>query len=148
MLKLITDGKMKVVSNKGMTNADVIKSNIDAARELINELNNTKSLSKLTFNAEMYKVTKSHGKFLDSIKTMQHQDKDGGLANNRMDKLGFTLVTENLVVDNGRINSALIVLLVDARIDGRGHRKNLLDPRVKFVSVFTNGTVWVQNFAK
>ena len=147
MLKLITSGKVKITSNNGMTNADVIKSNIDAAKELINELNNTKSLPKLTFNTKMYSVTKAHGQFLDSIKTMQHQDKNGGLANDRMKGLGFTVVTENLVIDNGRVISALIVLLVDARIEGRGHRKNLLDSRVKFVSVSTNGTVWVQNFA-
>lgn len=148
MLKLVESGKMKAVSINGMTNSEVIQSNIDAAKELIIELNDTKSLGKLTFNSEMYKITKDHGTFLDSINTMQHKGKNGGFANDRMEKLNFTIVTENLVIDNGNVTSALIVLLVDARIDGRGHRKNLLDPKVEFVSVYTNGTVWVQNFSK
>lgn len=95
----------------------------------------------------MYTITKAHGEFLKVNNSTSHIGANGELAPSRMDTVGVNNVTENIVTDNGTIYPTILVLLVDARIDGRGHRNNLLNPDSKFISVSTNGDTWVQNFA-
>jgi uncharacterized protein YkwD len=148
LINMIESGKLKVSSSNGGVNTQVIKSNIDAAKELISVLDTTSPLPKLEFNVEMYKITKKHSDYIDSINKMTHIGKDGGTVNDRMSDLDLTIVSENLTINNGDIQSALVNLLVDSRIKDRGHRKNLLDRKIKFISVSTSGSFWVQNFGK
>lgn len=148
LLNMIESGKLKVSSSNGNLDTQVINSNINAAKELISVLDTTPSLPKLQFNIKMYEITKKHSNYIDSIKKMTHIDKDGGTVNNRMSDLDLTIVSENLTINNGDIQSALVNLLVDSRIKDRGHRKNLLDRKIKFISVSTSGYFWVQNFGK
>lgn len=148
LINMVENGKLKVSSSNGGVNTQVIKSNIDAAKELISVLDTISPLPKLEFNVEMYKITKKHSDYIDSINKMTHIGKDGGTVNDRMSDLDLTIVSENLTINNGDIQSALVNLLVDSRIEDRGHRKNLLDRKIKFISVSTSGSFWVQNFGK
>ncbi len=133
------EGKLKTTTDFNI--------DIAAAKELIQVLNNTTSLPQLVINKDMYLVTKSHGEYLKSKNSTSHNSANGDLAPARMSNINVNGVTENIVTDNGTISPTILVLLVDARIDGRGHRNNLLNPNSKFVSVYTNGNTWVQNFA-
>ena len=64
-----------------------------------------------------------------------------------MSSIDVSEVTENIVTDNGLITPTILLLLVDAGIESRGHRDNLLNPNSRYISVYTNGDTWVMNFA-
>jgi len=138
-IQMVADGKLKTTTD---FNVDIA-----AAKELIEVLKNTPPLPQLVFNADMYSITKAHGEYLKVNNSTSHNSANGDLAPSRMDTVAVNNVTENIVTDNGTIYPTVLVLLVDARIDGRGHRNNLLNPDSKFISVYTNSDTWVQNFA-
>jgi uncharacterized protein YkwD len=138
-IQMIANGKLKTTTDFNVE--------IAAAKELIEVLNNTPSLPQLVVNHDMYLVTKAHGEYLKTKNISSHTGANGELAPSRMSNINVNNVTENIVTDNGTISPTILVLLVDAGIDGRGHRNNLLNPNSKFISVYTNGDVWVQNFA-
>jgi len=138
--------KLEKIKGGTLTTTGNIQNQIDAANELIDILNNTPSLNELIPNEDMFLITKSHGEYLKSINSTSHKGPNGKLAPKRMSKLNFGSVTENIVNDNGMIGPTILLLLVDAGIDSRGHRNNLLDPNAKYISVYTNGTYWIQNF--
>lgn len=145
-LKKIEDGTLKTSSSDGLTGEEVIKRQIKAAKELINVLNSIKPLEVLVFNVEMQEITKAHGEYLKTTNSNSHNSTNGDLAPQRMKGI-VSNVTENIATDNGLISPTVLMLLVDAGIKGRGHRNNILNPDSKFISVYTNGDVWVQNFA-
>lgn len=138
-IQLMVEGKLITTTD---FNIEIV-----AAKELIEVLKNTPSLPKLIINRDMYLVTKAHGEYLKTKNYSSHIGPNGELAPVRMSRVNVNNVTENIITDNGTIIPSLLVLLVDAGIDGRGHRNNLLNPNSKFISVYTNGNVWVQNFA-
>ena len=138
-IQLIKDGKLKTTTD---FNIDIL-----AARELIEVLKNTPPLPQLVVNNDMYIITKAHGEYLKANNSTSHNSANGDLAPSRMINVNVNNITENIVTDNGTIYPTILVLLVDARIEGRGHRNNLLNPDSKFISVYTNGDTWVQNFA-
>jgi len=139
--------KLRMVAEGGLVSNTNIKRQILAAEELIVLLKNTKPLNKLVANHDMYLVTKAHGKYLKSIKSSTHKSKNGDLAPERMINIKVNNITENIANDNGMVTPTIVMLLVDSGISSRGHRTNLLDPNAKFISVYTNGTTWIQNFA-
>jgi len=136
-----------MMNNGGMTSTANIQEQIYAANELIDVLTNTPPLGELTPSKDMYLITKSHGEYLKSINDSSHESANGDLAPQRMVDVNVKNVTENIVNDNGMVNPAILLLLVDYGIDSRGHRTNLLDPNAKYISVYTNGDTWIQNFA-
>lgn len=139
--------KLRMVADGGLVSNADIKGQILAAEELIEVLSNTKPLNELIPNNDMYLVTKAHGQYLKSINGSSHESANGDLAPKRMANANVNNVTENIANDNGMITPTIVMLLVDAGIESRGHRTNLLDPNAKFISVYTNGTTWIQNFA-
>jgi uncharacterized protein YkwD len=139
--------KLRRIENGTLTTTGDIKAQILAAEELIEVLNNTPPLNELVSNNNMFLVSKAHGQYLKSIDGSSHKSANGDFATQRMTNTNVNNVTENIVNDNGMITPTIILLLVDAGIESRGHRINLLDPNAKFISVYTNGSTWVQNFA-
>jgi len=129
--------KLKMVSDGKLTTTGDIEGQIKAANELIEVLSTIPSLSELTVNKDMYVFTKAHG---ESIKV------SGNVKHSNTSRIGDN-VTENIANDNGMISPTIIMLLVDAEIEGRGHRMNLLDSNATSISVYTNGDTWVMNFA-
>lgn len=111
--------------------------------DLINVLKVTKPLPILVWNNDMYLITKKWADYLKSENKREHND----ILNNFK---GFKIVQENLSsvgnVGEFNPNGVLHNLLVDYMVKGKGHRKNILDPRWKYISVSTNDFVCVQNF--
>ena len=133
--------KLKMITDCKLTTTGDIEGQIKAANELIEVLSTISPLSELTVSNEMYVLTKAHGEYIKVTGNTEHSDIS------RMNSIGVNNVTENIANDNGMISPTIIMLLVDAEIEGRGHRMNLLDSNVTCISVNTNGNTWVMNFA-
>lgn len=104
-----------------------------AANELIRELKKTKPMDTLVFCADLYKMAKEHGEWMKRSNRFQHSK--------------YKEIAENLVAGNEDVTMAVIDLLIDDGIAGRGHRKNLLNREHKKVACFEiQGTVAGQEF--
>ncbi len=142
-----------IVSEKSYSGIDVINIKIKTAEELINVLKNTEPLNKLTYNHNMNLITDSHGSFLDSTNTIGHFGPNGERVYQRFEKTK-KIVTENVIkmsiteYQNKDISKVILDLLIDSFIETRGHRKNLLDPDKKYISVYISEKVCVQNFGE
>jgi len=149
MIGRIKSGKTKISSSK-LNGEAVIIDRIKAAKELIEILNTIEPLDTLVFNVDMYIITKKHAEYLDANNKMSHKDSNGNSASTRFKEINLD-VSENLVSVGSFIKDTttplLLTLLIDAGIDNRGHRKNILANDIRFVSVSIVGGVCVQNFA-
>jgi uncharacterized protein YkwD len=128
---------------------------IETAQELIAELKKTKTLSTLQPLQCVYNAAKKHGEDQKRRGDTDHQGSDGSYPWDRVKRECPDLQdgNENLVGGPANIRRAVILLLVDAGIEGRGHRKTMLNPDWQYVACYKMGTVgsmpncWVQNFA-
>jgi len=166
MKDLIRKGRFKTISTSGVMTSDnkmknpktisgisCINRNILAAKELILELKKLKKLNPLIFNSSMDSITDKHGKYLDSTNVRGHYGPNKETLNDRFKSLNLRIISENVcsvgsfVYKKQNVKPIIINLLVDAGIDNRGHRKNILDPKVKFISVYMSKKTCVQNFS-
>jgi uncharacterized protein YkwD len=92
-----------------------------AANELIRELKKLKTLDTLSYSPELYELAKAHGGWMKKNDRFAH-------SKNKQ--------AENLVSGNEDVTFAVIDLLIDDGIPGRGHRKNLLNPAFRKVACF------------
>tara|TARA_Y100000389_G_C17423628_1_gene498235 strand:- start:996 stop:1658 length:663 start_codon:yes stop_codon:yes gene_type:complete len=162
----IKEGKTKVSSTNGtmtkhngmvktktVTGIKLINRNIKAAEELLLILDNIKPLNKLLYSKDMDIITDNHGKYLDSTNTSGHYGPNKETLNDRFNNLNLKIISENVcsvgsfVYKRKNVKPIIITLLVDAGIDNRGHRKNILDPKIKLISVYMSKKTCVQNFA-
>jgi uncharacterized protein YkwD len=128
---------------------------IETAQELIAELKKTKILSTLQPLQCVYTAAKKHGEDQKRRGETDHQGSDGSYPWDRVKRECPDLQdgNENLVGGPANIRRAVILLLVDAGIEGRGHRKTMLNPDWQYVACYKMGTVgsmpncWVQKFA-
>jgi uncharacterized protein YkwD len=128
---------------------------IATAQELIAELKKTKTLSTLQPLQCVYTAAKKHGEDQKRRGDTDHQGSDGSYPWDRVKRECPDLQdgNENLVGGPANVRRAVILLLVDAGIEGRGHRKTMLNPDWQYVACYKMGTVgsmpncWVQKFA-
>jgi len=163
---LIRKGKFKTTSTSGVMTSDnkmknpktisgisCLNRNIIAAKELILELKKLKKLNQLIFNPSMDSITDKHGKYLDSTNTRGHYGPNKETLSDRFNPLNLRIISENVcsvgsfVYKTQNVKPIIINLLVDAGIDNRGHRINILDPKVKLISIYMSKKTCVQNFA-
>jgi hypothetical protein len=131
------------------------KSEIKAANEAIKELKNTPALSQLEPHEGVYAAAKQHGRDMINNKFFDHIGSDGSKPWERIIENAPSLSdgNENLVGGPYEIRQSIIILLVDAGVQGRGHRKTLLNPSWQFVACYELGEMngiencWIQNFA-
>ena len=158
LLEMLNSGKMKIKSTSGSLNSSngmsnskttngksIILERINSAKELIKVLDTLSPLDTLTFNSDMYEVTEAHVKYLKDNNMVGHYGANGELARDRFKPLKLN-VFEN-VSNFNNVDGALLNLLVDAGISNKGHRKALLNNKVKFISVVVSDKICVQNFA-
>ena len=126
---------------------------ISTAKELIAELEKTPTLSTLKPHDGLYQVGNKHGNDLKSRGVIEHTGGDGSWPWDRVNKgTELTDGTENLVGGSDSVRESVIMLLVDAGIPNRGHRKALLNPKWNYVACKKVGKVadmpntWVQMF--
>ncbi len=124
--------------------------------ELIQQLLSTPTLSALHPAECMYSAAKSHGDDIKRMGNANHIGTDGSWPWDRVTRacLNFQDGNENLVGGPETVREAVILLLIDHGIPGRGHRNNLLNPHWTHVVCHHVGTVgsmpnvWVQKFGK
>lgn len=146
------DKNNKMVNVKTINDPkQIIRVKIKTAEELIDVLNSIEPLNELRYNSEMDSITDSHGRYLDSTNTTGHFGPNGERPSDRFKKTKLN-VSENIVsinekeIKNKDFTQAILALLVDAFIETRGHRENLLNPDSKFISVYISNRICVQNF--
>jgi len=148
---MTSDNKMK--NPKTISGISCVNRNIMAAKELILELKKIKKLNSLIFNSYMDSITDEHGKYLDSVNTRGHYGPNKETLSNRFNSLNLRIISENVcsvgsfIYKTQNVKPIIINLLVDAGIDNRGHRRNILDPKVKLISIYMSKKTCVQNFA-
>lgn len=132
-----------------------IGNSIRTAYELIDELRQTPRLSILQPAECVFRAALKHGADEKRRGTSGHEGSDGSWPWDRVLRECPQLRdgNENLVGGPSDIRRAVMLLLVDDGIEGRGHRKTLLDPNWNYLACHKVGQVgnmpncWVQVFA-
>lgn len=132
-----------------------IGNSIRTAYELIDELRQTPRLSILQPAECVFRAAQKHGADEKRRGTSGHEGSDGSWPWDRVLRECPQLRdgNENLVGGPSDIRRAVMLLLVDDGIEGRGHRKTLLDPNWNYLACHKVGQVgnmpncWVQVFA-
>ena len=127
---------------------------IASAKELIEELKRMPNLSVLQTLPCLYTAAKKHGDDQRKKGDTDHQGSDGSWPWDRVLRECKDLKdgNENLVGGPSDIRRAVILLLVDDGIEGRGHRKTMLQADWKYIACHKMGTIgtmpncWVQQF--
>lgn len=138
------------------SDASMIGKEIKTAKELIRELNKTEPMAILQPHKGLYKASKKHGEEGKKKGTLDHQGSDGAWPWDRGAKYASDLSdsNENLVGGPDNVRRSVMILLVDTGIEGRGHRKNILNPDWRYSACYEVGQVgdmpfyWVQMFGK
>lgn len=128
---------------------------IRTAYELIDELRQTPRLSVLQPAECLFRAAQKHGADEKSRGISGHEGSDGSWPWDRVLRECPQLRdgNENLVGGPSDIRRAVMLLLVDDGIEGRGHRRTLLDPNWGYVACHKVGQIgnmpncWVQVFA-
>jgi len=92
-----------------------------AAKELVGVLKKLKPLNPLTINPIMYNDAKQYGLLMSKKNIFEHSS------------LPYA---ENLSLGYKDIRDAIVDLLIDEGVPGRGHRNNLLSEKIKHVAVY------------
>jgi uncharacterized protein YkwD len=132
------------------------KDEIEVAKELIAELKNTPTLSILQPSEGIYRAAKIHGDAAKKIGSLDHEGQDGSFPWDRVKKYDTNMADggENIVGGLSDIRKAVLTLLIDSGIKGRGHRAALLYPDWTHVACYEVGEVngmpfmWLQNFGQ
>lgn len=127
---------------KSLNGLDRIEANIKAANELLVILD-TLTLDTVIFSMDMYKITKIHNTFLDSIKKIGHFGVNGTSPNDRFDSTGYYVGESLITLGNiGEVDykPSIMMLLIDAGISNRGHRLMMINPN------YTHGSVGISSY--
>lgn len=122
--------------------------------ELIRDLRKSPVLSNLQPLSCVYNAAQKHGEDLRKIGSVEHQGSDGSWPWDRVLASCPSLKdgNENLVGGPESVREAVIILLIDEGIPGRGHRVTMMRPDWKYVACYRIGDVgsmpncWVQKF--
>lgn len=112
---------------------------VSAVKEAINVLKSTKPLESLSVSKGLTLAAQDHGNDLGKTGKMEHLGSDGSRPLTRMNRYGRVLEIAGEDINyEGSTNprQAMIIYLADYGVPDRGHRKNILDQRFKFVGVF------------
>ena len=77
----------------------------------------------------------AHAADLVRTKKFQHESSDGTSFQTRMTKLGFQCSGENIHIGTSTPFEALMLLLIDNKVKGTGHRNNLLSTRFTHIGL-------------
>ena len=137
----------------GFDTTKIDRKELATARELIEELRKTKPLMLLEPSRCLADVAEEQGLYLETIGKLSHSNAGGKLANERLPTgCAIAGISENLVAGTTSVRQALLQLLIDTKVTGRGHRRNILSPNQTQVGVYEVGlfgryaTGWVQEF--
>jgi hypothetical protein len=132
----------KIIKTETIKHNNFYDSIIIDALELIDILNNLEPMDTLIFNENIYKKTKEHSYYLKEINKIGHVGKNGKLLHERIKS---NICNENVAFNK---NNVLLNLLIDYGVSNKGHRNNILNRSIKFVSISINDFCVVQNFCE
>jgi uncharacterized protein YkwD len=107
------------------------------ANSLIAELKAVKKMEPLQLSAKISKISKAHAIDLGSKGKVGHNSSDGTTFDKRLrqkTKAGGA-IGENCDYGNEKPIDIVMSLLIDDGIESLGHRKNILEPRFKWVGI-------------
>lgn len=139
--------------NESLWDAETKREEVAAANELIAELRNMEPRLPLRAQEDLYNVAVLHGEDMKEMKEVTHIGTNGLHPYQRIQDSTALDGSENLVGGGKSVRESVIMLLVDAGISNRGHRKNILNPRWEYVVCRWVGNVgemndtWIQLFA-
>lgn len=130
----------------------------EAGMELIEELKTLKPAGTLLPMECVFKAAKQHATYCEERGFLAHEGRNNSQPYERIPAAcsQVTVGNENLVSGTDMsVRMAVMELLIDDGISGRGHRYNLLDPNWKYVGCYRyqrtidgmNQIHFVQNFA-
>ena len=121
----------------------IYNKNINDINELIACLDTVKSINELNFNYRVYLSLKSH----------KGITKTGIVHDEVIDRINKFIKTdyagENVI--NGETDPmlAVIKLMIDSDVPGKGHRRNILDTKFNSIAVrYVDGVGFIQDFIK
>ena len=124
------DKNNQITSKNTLKGKDVFIRNIASAEDLISVLDTLKPMDTLIFDQKMYKITLSHGQYLKKTNKTGHYGPNGQTLKDRFKNFNSSKkFSENC-------GTGLINLMVDAGVDGYGHRYNILDRGWNYVSIY------------
>lgn len=148
----------KIIAKSVSEEKDLAKKTLDAANELIAELDTMKPRSILKPSRCVYDAAKKHGLDCQKRGAMDHMGSDGSWPWDRLKKTcNVEDGNENLAGTSQGVRAAVIDLLLDDGISSRGHRYNMLNPQWNQVGCFAyvkeknqwyTMKTYVQNFIK
>lgn len=102
---------------------------------LISDLTHAPSSPILTIDSKLMRVAKSHAQDLGSSgHSISHKSTSGKSFQERMNEVGlYQCVAENIYEGKRTALMAIIFLLIDTNVKNLGHRKNILDPSMKYI---------------
>lgn len=106
-------------------------------RSLSHELNTLQSLPLLTVSGRLNRTAYAHASDLGSNnKQISHLSSKGEPFPERMNRMGlYECVSENIYQGKEKGLEAVLLLLIDTGVKNLGHRKNILDPGMKYTGV-------------
>jgi len=144
------------IKNTQFSDPNYAKEQLRAIDDLIRELQLMSSMPTLQPRLGLHKTAQKHGMEILVNDTPTHVGVDGSYPWDRITRDDTTLEdgNENLVGGPSDVKESLMLLLVDAGIQGYAHRRNILNPTWKYVACYEIGQVggtpnyWIQCFAK
>ncbi|MFM9838262.1 MAG: CAP domain-containing protein [Cyclobacteriaceae bacterium] len=107
------------------------------ATSLITELKSVKKMEALQLAPKISKISKAHAIDMGSKGKVGHNSSDGTTFDKRLRlkaKAGGA-IGENCDYGNEKPIDIVMSLLIDNDIESLGHRKNILEPRFRFIGV-------------
>jgi uncharacterized protein YkwD len=146
-----------VVIERDTIRRDLFSQLQEAYHDLLIDLANAPSLQPLEPSYELLAVAQDHARKNATRDYLDHQGRDGSLPADRI-QAAMPWVregNENIAAGPGDADAILLQLMVDSGVDGRGHRKNLLNPDWRYVACYKVDqlsspqlTWWMQEFAR
>ena len=120
-------GKITLVTNEGPA----------AIKEAIEFLKKQQPLPELQLSEGLQKAAQDHANDIGPKGLCSHSGSDGSSTANRVEKYGKWDggIGENIDFGNDVAEEAILSLLVDDGVEGRGHRKNLFNPHFKYTGI-------------
>jgi len=132
------------------------ESRVTAINELMEELQEAKSLEPLLPSESMFVTARKHGTAQSVHNYIDHYGKDGTWPLQRLKRDSPWIVAgnENIASGIGTPQEMVIQLLVDSGVSKRGHRKNILNPAWTHFTCYNVKELnkvdykwWIQEFA-
>ncbi|MBS1507518.1 MAG: CAP domain-containing protein [Bacteroidetes bacterium] len=106
------------------------------AKSLVTELTSAHKLEALQMSAALTKTARSHAKDMGDHGMVGHNSSNGTSFPDRLRKKFKTgMIAENCDYGNADALGIVMSLLIDDGISSLGHRRNILNPALKFVGI-------------